>query len=160
MKKFKKIVFIAILSVILLPFFLYSAERRPPAQSVAGQKIVPPRPVQWVTIIGHQENGKFVSEIEPFPKLRLERFTRVIWVNNAEVPVLIRIGSGKTCKEASEEMFLYLGTEFLMARCYITQKPLPPGGVMQTEFKEQGRFDYEVEYVGENLRETGALYIY
>ena len=120
-----------------------------------------PRPVpQFLNIIGRREKGQFVTAIEPFRELRLERFTVVVWQNQSETPVRIRIGSGKECREASQTTLLYLGAEFLMARCYVTQKPIAAGGVLQTEFEEAGRFQYEIEYVGEKVRETGVITVY
>jgi hypothetical protein len=44
--------------------------------------------------------------------------------------------------------------------CYVTQKPVPPKGVLETTFTEQGRFPYEVEFVGENVTESGVINVY
>jgi hypothetical protein len=160
MKRLPDRLFIAIFALVIMSVGAYAAQAAIRSEGGGGPEILAPRPVQYLTIIGHREKGEFATGVEPFRELRLQRFTQVIWQSRADVPVLIRLGNGKTCKQASQGEFLYLGSEFLMAKCYVTQKPIPPGGAMQTEFREQGRFHYEVEYVGENTRETGVILVY
>lgn len=144
------------LSLVLLPFSAFSIDRY---GTGGGPTITEPMPERSIIIIGHQHEGKFVTKIEPFNKLRLGRFTRLSWENNAEVPVRIKLGAGKECRELANVEFHTIGSRFFSG-CYITKTPLPAGGVLQTNLNEQGQYPFEVEYVGEKAKESGVIIVY
>jgi hypothetical protein len=115
--------------------------------------------VQYMSIIADREEGKMVTKIQPFNSPRLDRFTKVIWTNNANVPVRIKFGKGPKCEEASETRLRRLDWRLGKA-CYITQNPIPPKGVLDTTFTEQGQYPYEVEFMGEKATESGVITVY
>ncbi|MBI5444528.1 MAG: hypothetical protein HY900_25360 [Deltaproteobacteria bacterium] len=142
---------IALLSLVLSVMLSLAYARAPMAFRT--DTLLPPRPVQFVNIVGP-------AGLEPFSELRLGRFTRVLWTNQAGVPVRIRLGSGQDCTEASATVMRVLDSQFLMRGCYVTEKALAAGGVLETAFHEAGRFAYEVEYVGGNARQAGKIVVY
>jgi hypothetical protein len=121
--------------------------------------ILPAPETRYILISGRNDEGRFITGIEPFNDFRLGRFTKVIWTNNAEVSVRIRLGSGKKCEEVSEATLRVLGTRFL-GSCYVTKNPIPAGGILETRFEEFGRYAYEVEYEGKEAKESGVIEIY
>jgi hypothetical protein len=119
-----------------------------------------PRPVQFVRIVGHQDQGRFAAAVEPDPELRLHRFTRVLWTNGAERPVRLRLGSGEKCTEVSGARLRIVDAKLLAAGCHVTETPIGSGGVLETQFYDPGRFRYEVEYLGEKAKESGDIVVY
>ncbi len=147
--------FIGIVSLVLLPYLALAADR----ESLGGSaERVPLFPQQTIIITGHQQEGRFITKIEPFNEFRLNRFTRVFWENNSEVSVRIKLGAGKDCREASNAELRAMVAPF--NGCFITKTPVPAGGVLQTNFNEQGRYPYEVEYMTEKAIEKGVITVY
>jgi hypothetical protein len=122
-------------------------------------EIVPIRNIQYMSIVAEWNKDKMLTKIEPFNSPRLDRFTRVIWTNNTDIPVRIKLGKGSKCQEASETQLLVLDWR-LDRGCYITQKPILPKGALETTFTEQGKYPYEVEFVGKKVKESGVITIY
>jgi hypothetical protein len=122
-------------------------------------EIVPIRNIQYMSIVAEWNKDKMVTKMEPFNNPRLDRFTRVIWTNNTDIPVRIKLGKGSKCREASEIQLLVLDWRLDRA-CYITQKPILPKGVLETTFTEQGKYPYEVEFMGKKVKESGVITIY
>jgi hypothetical protein len=143
------------LFILLLPLAALGA----PLDRQFGQSPTVIPQVQYMTIVADQVNGKMVTKIEPFNNPRLDRFTQVLWTNNAHVPVRMKFGKGPKCEEVSEIRLRDLDWR-LDKTCYVNQKPVPPKGVLQTIFNDPGKYPYEVEFIGENFTESGVITVY
>jgi hypothetical protein len=106
-------------------------------------------------------SGDAMSEtrIEPFEKIFAGRFTRVYWSNFSDIPIRIKFGNGTECKDISGAPQRTQRWR-LSKECYITEKAVPPDGVLQITFDEQGTYKYEIQFVGTNSKETGELIVF
>jgi hypothetical protein len=95
------------------------------------------------------------------PMVRIEpdllwvgRGSTVIWTNMSQTDIKVNFPKGEECKKATSAMINWgLGAE----GCLITQQDIPPGGTTSALFKDIGRYEYEIEYVGKNMKEKGAI---
>ncbi len=99
--------------------------------------------------------------IEPFPKVRLQRYSRVIWTNDTEVPIRITITTTLGSEAACRNIPRVPQKDWLLrSRCWVTDPSINPGGAIETLFDEQGNYKYLVEYVGTNTTQTGEIAVY
>ena len=95
------------------------------------------------------------------PMVRIEpdllwvgRGSTVVWSNMSQAEIKVNFPKGEECKKATAAMINWgLGAE----GCLITQQDIAPGGTTSALFKDVGRYDYEIEYVGKNMKEKGVI---
>lgn len=122
------------------------------------QQLLGPRERVQMLISGSMERGKMVTKIEPFNSPRLHRFTLLTWVNNANVPVRIKLGPGPKCQEVTDMRLREVDWRDEQA-CYMSQ-PIAPGSGLDIYLQEEGRYLYEIEYLGEKAVESGTITVY
>ena len=98
-------------------------------------------------------------KIEPFNKVYVNRDTRVNWTNYSDVPIRIKFGNGKKCRDIRSApnriQFWRLSKE-----CYITEDPIPQNGVLQIVFDEPGKYAYEIQFVGTKITEKAEIVVF
>jgi hypothetical protein len=94
-----------------------------------------------------------VTRIEP-DLLWVGRASTVIWTNMSQADIKIIFRKGEECKKATAATLNWgLGEQ----ACYITQQDIPPGGTTSALFKDIGRYDYEIVFVGKDVTQKGAI---
>ena len=82
--------------------------------------------------------------------------TTVIWFNRSQSDIQIVFLKGKTCKVSTSAA---LGWH-LSEDCFITKETVPPGGTSSVVFNNKGRYAYEIQYVGQDKKATGAIIVW
>ncbi len=109
---------------------------------------------RMIYIHGSWEGTEAGTAIEP-KIARVDRNTTIIWINESQAEVKINFPEGKTCKQVTAA-----APDWSMAgACWITKDSIPPSGTTSAYFNSNGKFEYEVEYVGKNHKEKGILII-
>lgn len=119
-------------------------------------------PLQFITVTG-TVSGTEMSQtgIEPFPRVRVQRYSRIIWTNDTDVPIRITIKTDLGSEAACRSIPRVPQKDWLLrSRCWVTDPSIGPGGAIETLFDEQGNYQYLVEYVGTNTMQTGEIAVY
>jgi hypothetical protein len=110
---------------------------------------------RMVRIYGASEEGNVATQIEP-KNIWIGRNTTVIWTNMSDADVRIIFAKGKECKEGTRAA---LGWKLDEQECYLTATAIPPGGTSSANFGRTGKYEYEVDYVGKNMKEKGSIVV-
>jgi len=109
---------------------------------------------RMIYIHGSWEGTETDTAVEP-ETTRADRNTTIIWINESKVEVKINFPEGKMCKQVTTA-----APDWSMAgTCWITKDSIPPGGTTSVFFNTNGKFEYEVEFVGKNRKEKGIIII-
>ncbi len=110
---------------------------------------------RMVRIYGSEEEGKFVTRLEP-EEIWVGRQTTLVWVNMSDVDVKIIFPEGQSCKTSSSPA---KGWKLDKKACYITSQNIPPGGTSSIYFTRVGGFNYDIGYVGKGAVERGRIVV-
>ncbi len=101
--------------------------------------------------------GSVESDAPLVPKeASLARGSTVIWFNRSQSEIKILFQEGKTCKLSTTAATGW----HLSEACFITKEAVPPGGTSSVVFNEKGRYDYEIQYVGQDQKAKGSVVVW
>lgn len=147
----KKIILLStIFCILLLPWASFSRDI----------KDLPTSPrFQGITILGKRSGDVMEGmRLEPFNKISVNRFTRVYWTNQSDTPIRIKFLKGEKCRDISKTP--QEAQDWWDNVCRITKEPIPPNGILQVYFNEQGLYDYEIQFVGTKSTFKDRLVVY
>lgn len=124
--------------------------------TVVAQRIPPVE--QMIYIKGSWDKGEAKTQIDP-NELRVDRGTRVTWINQSQSEVKIKFGKGTNCEEVNSKSIGWkLNRNLDPNECFVTKDSIrSAGGTMSVFFTETVQYNYEVEYVSKDRREEGII---
>jgi len=133
----------------MILFFMLSTLALAPGVGVAQEARI-------IKIYGDFPSGKTAeTRVEP-QETWVARGTTVVWQNLSKNEIKIVFPKGKECQAATGGRLLWK----LDARsCLITDFNIPYGGTTSALFNAIGRYDYEIEYVGQTAKEKGSIIV-
>ena len=96
-----------------------------------------------------------VTRVEP-QETWIKKGTTIVWHNLSNKEVKILFPKGKECQEATGARILW---KLDSRACLFTDFNIPFGGTTSALFNSIGRYDYEIEYVGEKTKEKGSILV-
>jgi hypothetical protein len=109
--------------------------------------------VRVVRIYGNWEGGQGGVQIEP--KITwIGTYTILVWANQSDTEVQIKFLKGKACTEATAPTPKFKLNEM---ECWVTSAPIASGDSTSAFFHAPGQYEYEIEYLGKNHKETGII---
>lgn len=96
-----------------------------------------------------------VTRVEP-QETWIAKGTTIVWHNLSKKEIKILFPKGKECQEATGARVLW---KLDPRACLITDFSIPFGGTTSALFNSIGRYDYEIEYVGEKSKEKGSVLV-
>lgn len=109
-----------------------------------------------IRIYGDFPPGKTaVTRVEP-QETWIAKGTTIVWHNLSKKEIKILFPKGKECQEATGARVLW---KLDPRACLITDFSIPFGGTTSALFNSIGRYDYEIEYVGEKTKEKASILV-
>jgi hypothetical protein len=142
--------FLAACFLIFAPMFVFGQG------SSGGGAAVPD--TDQVSIIGKKGPSGLETKVEPFAHLRISRMAKMLWVNNAETDIRVKVGHAVTCAEMSGAAFSKLEGS-VEQKCYLSDS-VKPKGTLEIQFREPGEYKYIIEYLEAGKIETGIVTVY
>jgi hypothetical protein len=114
-----------------------------------------PKEVRIVRIYGSWEGDKVGTQIEP-KTISISPYTILVWANQSDADIQIKFLKGQACAKAAEA-----GSKFKLneMNCWVTSAPVVSGDSISAFFHAPGEYEYEIEYIGKNHKETGIIYV-
>jgi hypothetical protein len=148
---------IFLIGSVLLGFYVIPMQGYPEGDSDILHVAQMPRmpKVFTITIHGSFDGSNTVTWLDP-KELRVGRGETVVWINESQADIRIKIGGDSPCEEVPKKS---LGWRLAPNRCFETKDVLEPKEALSIRFRDIGRYFYEIEYVGKNRIEKGVAHV-